>query len=324
MNNKKIVDMKEFSIFISIVNRFQTLFFISVLLCIAQISWTTHSNNLHSVEDTIYKNRLYAVAGIESASYVTGLSILGFVWYKDHERVPFHFYDDSKGYLQMDKAGHTFSAYYESLISYHAFRWAGMDKSKSVIFAGLAGFLFQLPIEIFDGLYEGWGFSFSDVVANTAGSLLFASQQLIFDDQLIRMKFSYFPSGYPKYHAILGETEFESFFLDYNAHTHWLSANIRGLTGSTKIPAWLNVAIGYSANGMIKEFENPKYYKGQPFPELPRYRQLFLSIDLDWTKIPTDKKWLKQIFQIMNVIKIPFPALEWNGLGELKLRPLYF
>jgi len=66
MNNKKIVDMKEFSIFISIVNRFQTLFFISVLLCIAQISWTTHSNNLHSVEDTIYKNRLYAVAGIES------------------------------------------------------------------------------------------------------------------------------------------------------------------------------------------------------------------------------------------------------------------
>jgi hypothetical protein len=51
---------------------------------------------------------------------------------------------------------------------------------------------------------------------------------------------------------------------------------------------------------------------------------LFLSIDLDWTKIPTDKKWLKQIFQIMNVIKIPFPALEWNGLGELKLRPLYF
>ena len=36
------------------------------------------------------------------------------------------------------------------------------------------------------------------------------------------MKFSYSPSGYPKYHSILGENELERFFLDYNGHTYFM------------------------------------------------------------------------------------------------------
>ena len=90
------------------------------------------------------------------------------------------------------------------------------------------------------------------------------------------------------------------------------------------MPVWLNIAVGYSANGMIKEFENPKYYKGKPFPELERYRQVFLSLDVDWTRIKTNKRWLRNLFRVMNIIKVPFPAIEWNGIGEVKLRPVYF
>ena len=274
--------------------------------------------------DTIIKKKLYSVIGIETAMYTAGLSYLQYIWYKDHQRVPFHFYDDSKGYLQMDKAGHMYCAYYESLASYEALRWAGLGKTKALWMGGSAGLLFQTPIEIFDAIYEGWGFSWSDMIANTAGSLLFVVQEAVFDEQLIKMKFSYYPSGYPKYHSILGETPLESFFLDYNAHSHWLSANLQSMTGYEKIPAWLNVAIGYSANGMIKEFDNPEYYQGKPFPHLDRYRQFFISLDVDWTRIPTEKRWLKALFQTLNLIKVPFPALEMNGLGKVKFRPVYF
>lgn len=253
-----------------------------------------------------------------------GISYLQFIWYKDHERVPFHFYNDSKGYLQIDKWGHGFSAYQESALGYYALRSAGVSKRRALIYGGTAGIIMQAPIEVFDGLYEGWGFSCTDIIANTAGSLLFISQEALFDDQLVLMKFSYSPSEYPQYHPKLGTTPVQSFFYDYNAHTYWLSANISSITGLTSIPRWINVAFGYSANGMIGEFENPEYYHGKPFPHLERYRQYLISLDVDFSSIRTDKKWLKTLFSAVNLIKVPFPAVEINRVEGLRFRPLYF
>jgi hypothetical protein len=43
-----------------------------------------------------------------SASSVVGLNSL---WYKDYPRSNFHFFNDSKEWMQMDKFGHVFSAY---------------------------------------------------------------------------------------------------------------------------------------------------------------------------------------------------------------------
>lgn len=274
--------------------------------------------------DQLNKKRLYTVIGAEAASYAAGLSFLGLIWYKDKERVPFHFYDDTKGYLQMDKAGHAFGAYRESYAVYHALRWAGVPKKKALLYGGPAGLVFQTPIEIFDGLYEGWGFSWPDMVANTFGAALFTSQEILFDEQLILMKFSYFPSIYPDYHTALGESHLERFFLDYNAHTYWLSANLQGITKNPNLPKWLNVAVGYSANGMIKEFENPKYYKGESFPHLERYRQFVISLDIDFSKIKSKKKWVQKILRAANLVKLPFPALEINRIDEMRFRPFYF
>ena len=290
-----------------------------VLLCFSLPTWSEAMES-----DSIRAKRLVTVIGTGSAAYLTGLSYLSFVWYRDHERVPFHFYDDSKGYLQMDKAGHAYAAYFQTVAAYEAFRWSGVGKRKALIYGGLTSFLFQTPIEIYDGLYEGWGFSWSDIIANTAGSMLFIGQEVLFEKQVVKMKFSYSPSGYPKYHHILGENELESFFLDYNGHTYWLSINLEQMTGNNKIPSWLNFAVGYSANGMIKEFENPDYYKGEPFPHLDRYRQVLFSLDVDLSRINTDKVWLKRLLQTINLLKIPFPAVEINGLKKIRFYPLYY
>jgi len=280
--------------------------------------------NAQHINDTLNKKRLHYIVAGESAVYLSGLSFLSFIWYKDHERVPFHWYNDSKGYLQMDKFGHAYCAYWESYAGYHALRWAGVDKKKALIYGGPVGLIFQTPVEIFDGLYEGWGFSWSDMAANTFGSLLFTTQEAIFDEQIVLMKFSYSPSGYPKYHEILGETPVESFFLDYNGHTQWLSGNIRRITGIEKVPPWLNIAFGYSGNGMIKEFENPKYYKGEPFPHLERYRQYIFSLDIDLSRIPVKKRWMSRLFTTINIIKVPFPAVELNRIDKLKFHALYY
>lgn len=278
----------------------------------------------NSYPDTLDKSKLYTAIGVGAGVYIAGISFLQFIWYKDHERVPFHFYDDSKGYLQMDKVGHAYGAYIESSVAYNALRKAGLDKRKALIYGGSAGFIFQAPIEIFDGLYEGYGFSWYDIAANAFGAAMFTAQEALFAEQVVLMKFSYSPSKYPQYHSHLGETHLKSFFLDYNAHTYWLSANLKKITRSKKIPSWLNFAFGYSANGMIYEFENPKYYQGKPFPYLRRYRQFIFSPDIDFSRIPTNKKWLRSVFKTLNLLKFPFPALEINSKDGLKFRGLYY
>ncbi|MFO7616077.1 MAG: DUF2279 domain-containing protein [Bacteroidales bacterium] len=261
----------------------------------------------------------------ESAVYLGGMSYLQFIWYKDHERVPFHFYNDNKGYLQIDKAGHAFGAYIESYISYHWLRAAGVSKGRSLLFGGTLGLLMQTPIEIFDGLYEGWGFSWGDMVANAAGSLFVIGQELLFDRQLMKYKLTYWESPYTaQANGYLGTTTLNRFFYDYNGHTYWLSVPLKSLIPWDRIPDWLNVAAGYSANGMFGEFKNIRYYKGVWIPETERYRQFLFSLDVDWTRIPTRSRFLKGLFQALVFIKVPFPTIEFNSLGSVKGYWLYY
>ena len=269
-------------------------------------------------------SRLRLVTGIGAGMYAGSVSYMSFVWYRDKERVPFHFYNDGKAYLQMDKFGHAYAAYWQSTAAFEALRWAGVDKRRALLWGGPAGFVFQAPIEILDGMHEGYGFSWWDVVANGVGSVLFSMQQAVFDEQLVLMKFSYAPSRYPRYHHKLGENHFDRFFLDYNGHTYWFSANLKSITGIAFLPSWLQLAYGYSANGMILEFDNPATYRGEPFPHLDRYRQHLLSLDIDLSRIPAKRRWVRTVLKTVNTVKIPFPALEFTRSDGIQFRPLYF
>jgi uncharacterized protein YfiM (DUF2279 family) len=273
----------------------------------------------------VNRQRLMLVAGTEAGLYLGSMAYLQYVWYKDHERVPFEFYNDSKGYLQVDKFGHAYGAYLESYAGYHALRWAGLSRNKALIYGGSLGFLLQLPIEVWDGMYEGWGFSWSDIGANAFGSALVVGQELIFREQVAKYKFSFAPSPYAKQaNGYLGETFAGQLFNDYNGHTYWLSFGLNRIIPSDHIPDWLNIAVGYGANGMFGEFDNLKYYQGEPIPETRRYRQFLLSLDVDWTKIKTRNKFLQKVFQGMFMIKMPFPALEINTLGRVRGYGVYY
>ncbi|MBL7711687.1 MAG: DUF2279 domain-containing protein [Chitinophagaceae bacterium] len=274
--------------------------------------------------DSLNTGRVWAVAGTEAALWAGSMAYLQFVWYKDKKRVPFEFYDDSRGYLQVDKFGHVFGSYLESYIGYHALRCAGVPKRKALWYGGTLGILLQTPIEVWDGMYEDWGFSWSDMAANAAGSALVIGQELLWDEQRIKYKFSFSPSPYAKAaNGYLG-TGFGQLFNDYNGHTYWLSMGINKIVPNRILPDWLNIAAGYSGNGMIGEFENLKSYYGVPIPPYTRYRQYVLSLDVDWTKIKTRSRFLRTIFQGMFMVKLPFPAIEFNSLGQVKGHWLYY
>ena len=303
----------------------KTRLFITNIVLLFFLSSIHSQDTLKFEEPKVNKKKLATAIVTESVLYTGLMSYLGFVWYKDSERAPFHLYDDSKGYLQIDKMGHAYGAYIESYLCYNWLRNAGVSKNKSLLYGGTMGIIMQTPIEVFDGIYENWGFSWSDMAANTAGSFLLIGQEIVFDKQLFSYKFSFRQSVYAEQaNGYLGDSPLESLFYDYNGHSYWLSTNVNNFIKNERIPDWLNIAVGYSANGMFGEFENRSSWRGVAIPETERYRQFFLSPDIDWTKIPTKSKIVKDLFHALNFIKFPAPALELDGRGKIKGHWLYF
>lgn len=278
-------------------------------------------------EDSVQvnKKKLFTVVAVECIYYGGSMLVLQNAWYKDRPVVPFHFFNDNKGYLQVDKFGHAFGSYAESYIGYHWLKKIGLGRTNALLLGGTLGFILQSPIEIMDGVHEGWGFSWGDITANAAGSALVIGQELLFKDQLIKYKFSYSESSYSnRDNDYLGKTALDRFLKDYNGHTYWLSMPVNKITFSDRIPNWLCVSVGYGANGMFGEFENITQYNGVPIAPTERYRQYLLSLDIDWTRIKTRSKFLKMVFTGMTFIKLPFPAIEFNSKGTPKGYWLYY
>ena len=271
--------------------------------------------------DTLNKKRLGLVIGTESVGYLSSFAILNEVWYKYYPRTSFHSFNDLPEWKQMDKAGHMLSSYFLGEVGFTTLNWAGVERRKARIYGGSLGFAYLLTMEVFDGFSKQWGFSWSDVGANALGSSLFIAQDAIWEEQRIRIKFSSHLSPYASYRPnVLGNSILERGLKDYNGQSYWLSANISSFLGDTKIPKFLNVAIGYSANEMIEGRPNSyPLYQGVFQP----YRQFYLGLDLDLSRIPTKKRWLKLLLGTVNFIKIPSPSIEFSQKG-FKAHWLYF
>ena len=109
----------------------------------------------------------------------------------------------------------------------------------------------------------------------------------------------------------LGNGLAEELLKDYNGQTYWLSANMNSFLNTDYLPDWLNLAFGYGAEGMLTGEPNDPQ-----FPNQSRTRQYYLSLDMDLSKIKTKSHLLKTIFDVLNVIKVPFPTLELNSKGR--------
>ncbi len=274
----------------------------------------------------IYKGRLTATIAVQGTLYLASFGGLYVAWYKNYPQSSFHLFDDTDEWMQMDKLGHVTSTYYISRLAYATYRWSGLKKKSSVWLGGALSFAYMLNIEILDGFSSGWGFSPGDLAANTIGCALFISQQLIWDEQRFNIKYSFHPTDYPETNPeLLGDNLIQNMLKDYNGMTFWLSGNISAfLPEKARFPRWLNIAIGYGAEGMTGAYANCTDNGSSADLSPERYRKFFLSMDVDLTRIPTRSKVLRGLFTLFSFIKIPSPALEFNTLGEVKFHPFYF
>ncbi|MHB1107449.1 MAG: DUF2279 domain-containing protein [Lutibacter sp.] len=299
----------------------------STLLVLCLLPSTLSAQEIESGRDSskIQKATLYKALAFTGGYYATSIYVMNNTWYKDKERVPFHFYNDNSGYLQVDKFGHMFGSYVYSYIGYFGLLKLGSSRKEALIFGSTLGFVMQFPIEIMDGLHEGYGFSWGDIAANAMGSTLVFGQELLFQEQVVKYKFSYWESEYSKNsNGYYGETTLSRILKDYNGHTYWFSMPLNKFILKKSLPPWLNIAVGYGANGMYGEFENITSFNGVAIAETERYRQYLLSLDIDWTKIKTDSKFLQLLFKGMTFVKLPFSTLEYNSKGQFKGYWIYY
>lgn len=273
--------------------------------------------------DTLNHKRQNAVFVSEVVVSSAALLALSQLWYKDYPKSDFHLLNDNAHWLQMDKAGHAFSAYHLGRFGAEALEWSGSSKKNQRIYGATLGFVFLSAVEIMDGFSAEWGASYGDVLANASGTALYVSQDLLWNEQRITPKFSFHQTVYSTARpGTLGKSWNEQIIKDYNGQTYWLSANVASFIPNTKIPKWLNLAIGYGAEGMITGEDaliNTIF-----LPESKRIRQFYLSFDVDLTRIETKNATLKTIFSVFNTLKIPAPTLEISGKGNLKFYSIYF
>lgn len=280
-------------------------------------------NDFLKPSDTLNKPRRNAVIITESA--LTGITLLGLnaLWYSDFERSKFHTVNDNSQWLQMDKLGHTFTAYQVGRFGAQALNWSGVSKKNQLIYGGTLGFTFLTAVEVLDGYSQEWGFSWGDFFANAAGSGLYVGQELLWQEQRILLKYSFHQTRFAEQRPNkLGDGLLEEMLKDYNGQTYWLSANVNSFFKNSKVPKWLNVAFGYGADGMLSG--NQDFIVDNALIKQNRQRQFYLSLDVDLTKIKTNSELLKSVFSVFNTIKVPFPTLEFNDKNGLKFHPIYF
>lgn len=277
-------------------------------------------NKVLKPSDSLNTSRRNTVIIAESVIVSATLIGLNQLWYADYPRSSFKTLNDSGEWLQMDKMGHVFSSYQLSSLGASTLNWAGVREKEQLIFGSALGLGFLTAVEVMDGFSEEWGFSWTDMAANTAGTGLYVGQELLWKDQRIVLKYSFHRTQFAAQRPNkLGNGLSEEFLKDYNGQTYWLSANINSFLKTEIVPNWLNLAFGYGAEGMLTGEANDPLFLNQN-----RRRQFYLSLDVDLTKIKTNSNVLKTIFDVFNVIKVPFPAIELNDNGRVKWHPVYF
>jgi hypothetical protein len=295
----------------NIIIRLSVLLF-SIFLVVDTGYGQSKFNSFFKPSDTLNIPRRNSVIIFESVVFVGGIIQLNKIFNKDQFSSNCSFINDNSTCLQMDKAAHIFTSYQIGNMSYNLLNWSGVSKKNKLIYGAGMGFVFLTTAEVLSGFSKNSNASYGDVIANAGGTTLFVFQDMLWDEQRIVPKFSFRSSRFVSSNIKTMKTQIES---EFDGQTFWLSANIQTFFKKSKVPNFLNIAIGYGVENLDNSTSNSNN---------EQYRQLFLSLDVDLTRIKTKSPLLKTLFSVFNCIKIPAPTIEFSRNNQFKGHFIYF
>lgn len=260
--------------------------------------------------------RITTVAIVCGVAYSATLYGLSKAWYSGQPRESFHFFNDNGEWKQIDKVGHFYSAFYSSYAADRALQWAKVDKRRSGKYGSIIGSFLLVPVEVMDGFSSAYGASVGDLVADFAGGGFYFAQTRLWEEPRIYPKFSFHRSDFARLRpAVLGNNGVEELLKDYNGQTYWLSFD---LDRFIPFPKWINLDVGYGAEGMVYARDNENSQAGYH-----AYRQYYLGLDIDLRAVNTRSRFLRSVLDVVSLVRLPAPAMEFSRHG-VAFKPLYF
>jgi Predicted periplasmic lipoprotein (DUF2279) len=232
-------------------------------------------------------------------------------------RAPHFFFraDWDQEFRDQDKFGHMLGGYHLARIGYTGLREACVGEKKAIFWSAAYAAAFQLQIEIFDGQFTKYGFSYADMIANTAGQTLAVMQEFHPRLRAIKPTFSYHKT------LALRNTEDGLFTselrpsLDYSGQTYWFSADMNELLPDAAKPYWPSF-IRLSAGHSVTDWVNPETGATQRAK-----RKIILTLDWDPEKLPGNAPWWRSVKHTLSYYHFPAPALELTP--KVHLSPWY-
>ena len=289
-----------------------------IFFCCLIISATSFAQRVDSsaAATSPHNKRLLLIASSEVAAYTGAMIGLWNVWYSQSAHQSFRFFNDIPEWKQMDKMGHIYSAFHIAQVDSRILQWGRLPKKKSDRIAAITSMAIMSSIEVFDGFSAAYGASVGDLAANATGNLIYLGQSLAWNEIRIYPKFSYHQTSLaPRNPAQLGSGFSEELLKDYNGQTYWMSVDMDKFI---RFPKWLNLCVGYGAQNMLNARDSQNLAQGsKPF------RQYYVGIDFDLTAFRSRSKFLNSVIYVVNMIRIPAPALEFSD-GKFRAHGLYF
>jgi hypothetical protein len=231
-------------------------------------------------------------------------------WWSGAKAEHFFFRSDwDEDFRDQDKFGHMLGGYHLARIGNALLRDACASRSHALWWSAAYATAFQLQIEIWDGKYEKYGFSYPDLLANTLGMAWSVAQEMNPPLRAIKPTISYSRSAAMRNAKnIPGELRPS---LDYSGQTYWVSADINALLPPQAKPYWpafLRVSAGHSITDWID---------ARTGANMRAQRKILLTIDFDPEKLPGDNHIWKTFKRNLSYIHLPSPALQLTPEFEL-------
>lgn len=212
--------------------------------------------------------------------------------------------DWDQDFRDQDKFGHLLGGYHLTRAGHGALRSVCVSQNKAVIASAAYAAFFQLQIEVFDGMYKKYGFSYADVMANTTGQAFAVLQELHPRLKLITPTISYSQSAAMRNRANFPTPSELRRSLDYSGQTYWMSVDVHDLLPSAAATYWPS-AIRFSLGHSVTDWVNPQTGASQRAK-----RRLLLSLDLNPEALPGNNHFVKMLKHELSYYHFPAPALQ--------------
>ncbi|MCX8010942.1 MAG: YfiM family protein [Ignavibacteria bacterium] len=218
-------------------------------------------------------------------------------WWKDG-RGSFHFQDDWKYALWIDKLGHAWSGAIVQHLFSSGFEWCNFDLETSAwLGSGLAS-IYMLYIEFEDGFGKDWGFSPGDAIFDVAGAFYPLAQYYIPFLKNFNLKYSYYPSEAFRSGVTEGKN-LKTIIDDYEGQSFYLSFKMNELLPKSLEKYWpdfLCLAIGYNIRNWNGYGEADKNF--------------YLALDYDLEQIPLYGSFWQFLKNSLNFFHLPAPGIK--------------